>query len=89
MDITEKLVLQQAASCNCLTKTPDTEFHKEYCLYKVLVEAVNEIEYLRNKLEPYLDPKNWDKEATLVSGENNINVVFIPAWRANVNGWEE
>ena len=34
------LTLLTIGTCNCLTKTPDTKFHKMTCIYKIAKEAL-------------------------------------------------
>lgn len=28
-------------SCSCLTKTPDYKYHRDYCGYRILMEALD------------------------------------------------
>lgn len=49
-----------------------------------LNNAKKTIENLRKELSEYKDQKNWDKAVP----EDSVSTVFVPAWRANVNGWE-
>jgi hypothetical protein len=70
--ILERLFTAQVASCGCLTKTPDVQFHKEDCLYRVLAEAQDRIRSLESALRFYAhgdhffgDKDSWDT----VSGE--------------------
>lgn len=40
------------ASCNCMTKTPEPEFHAESCHYKMYRSALNLLESLTGKAQP-------------------------------------
>lgn len=45
-DINMKLLRASGCSCTCMTKTPEPEFHKESCTYRLIREAmelVNEL----------------------------------------------
>ncbi len=48
-DITIKLTKMITASCTCVTKTNDITFHNENCHYRVICEAITEIENLRKE----------------------------------------
>jgi hypothetical protein len=37
--------------CSCLTKTPETRFHDELCVYRVVRDAEREIADLRQTIE--------------------------------------
>lgn len=54
-DITIRLLGAMFASCSCLTKTPETKYHKPTCLYRVLNDAWQEIETHRNSLRAQND----------------------------------
>lgn len=41
------LVLAQCGSCTCMTKTHEHKYHDETCRYRVLCEAIDEIDKLR------------------------------------------
>lgn len=38
-DLLSRIQKNMVASCKCLTKTPDVEFHDADCLYRVLAES--------------------------------------------------
>jgi hypothetical protein len=38
-DICKRLFQKMVASCECMTKTPNPEYHKPDCLYRVLSDA--------------------------------------------------
>lgn len=42
-DVLRKLDYLSIASCSCLTKTPDIEFHSDTCRYKILQEIKKQI----------------------------------------------
>jgi len=46
-----KLRMAQVSSCSCLTKTPDADWHKEDCLYRVLTEAIAAVAVSHDLLE--------------------------------------
>jgi transcription elongation factor Elf1 len=46
-DILFRLVRATCASCSCCTKTNVPSYHQETCLYRVLSDAMDEIESLR------------------------------------------
>lgn len=73
MDLQLRLFRAQCAACTCLTKTPEVEYHKDDCRYRVLVEAQRRIDLLEAALRYYAsghhvllsDASAWDS----VSGE--------------------
>lgn len=46
-----RIIFAQIASCRCMTKTPDPDYHKEDCTYRVLYEAQKEIQKLQETLK--------------------------------------
>lgn len=50
-DIADRLLFATIASCTCLTKTPDHEWHQENCKYRIVIEAREEILKLRDQLK--------------------------------------
>jgi hypothetical protein len=46
-DILRGIESKIVASCECLTKTPDHQYHAKDCLYRILCETGN---YIRMKL---------------------------------------
>jgi hypothetical protein len=46
-DIVFKLLLATSSSCSCLTKTPELKYHNDICTYRVIMEAIDEINELR------------------------------------------
>ena len=48
MKITHKLQLISIGSCDCLTKTPDIEYHDKFCRYRLITEAIRYIEKLES-----------------------------------------
>jgi hypothetical protein len=49
-DIVWRLIYQCNSSCSCLTKTPEPEYHELNCRYRVLMDAITEIQELRNPI---------------------------------------
>lgn len=49
-DITHRLDLACVASCQCITKTPNSTHHAIDCRYRVMQDAVSEIEQLRMRV---------------------------------------
>lgn len=45
--IEKRMVRAIVASCNCVTKTPDTAFHREDCRYRALAEGLGAIKAFR------------------------------------------
>lgn len=45
--IIRKIDQASIASCSCLTKTPEIEFHSETCRYRILQEIKLDIEKLQ------------------------------------------
>ncbi len=43
-DVFEKLNRATVASCTCLTKTPEVEYHDENCRYRLLREIYTDVE---------------------------------------------
>lgn len=52
------------AGCNCLTKTPDPQYHKPLCHYRLHYEAHNEISMLRTTL------KEWETKGAGLTSED-------------------
>ena len=48
-DILVRLTMATVASCSCMTKTYLPEHHQDICLYRVICDAIEEIEKLRSK----------------------------------------
>jgi len=46
-NIAARLMGQLVASCSCMTKTNLPEYHKEDCLYRVLLDAIDIIQEQR------------------------------------------
>ena len=46
-----KLAAMEIGSCTCVTKTPDTSYHSEDCLYRSLVEVRREVKRLAVQAE--------------------------------------
>lgn len=45
-ELTRRLARCTVASCRCMTKTPEVQYHAEDCLYRVLNEAIAVIDTL-------------------------------------------
>lgn len=45
-ELTRRLARCTVASCRCMTKTPEVQYHNEDCLYRVLNEAIVVIDTL-------------------------------------------
>lgn len=72
--LTKKLALAEAASCNCLTKTPEIEWHAELCHYRLLRMARVALELSAAEIEAGR------------AGAERVRNGDI--WRENVqNGW--
>lgn len=72
MKLKQKILFAQYASCTCMTKTPELQYHEEGCRYRVLGEAQHRIDILESALRWYatgyhmlIDTSSWDT----VSGE--------------------
>jgi hypothetical protein len=42
-----RLAKATVASCECMTKTPEVKFHNEDCRYRIIMEAMGELDKLR------------------------------------------
>lgn len=50
-DLQKRLNRIWIATCTCLTKTPDVEFHSDTCTYKGIIQADDAITELRKRLK--------------------------------------
>lgn len=50
-DLLGKIDRLTVASCSCFVKTPDIEFHKENCKYRMISEIRQEVEKLIQQIE--------------------------------------
>lgn len=50
-DIVSRLLDAAISSCSCATKTPAVEYHKPDCRYRVIQDAITEINNLREAKE--------------------------------------
>jgi hypothetical protein len=48
----ERLAAAQVASCQCMTKTPDTDAHALTCRYRILADAYSAIARLSGQPHP-------------------------------------
>ena len=46
-DLSVRLARCTVASCRCMTKTPEVQYHDKSCLYRVLNEAIEVIDALQ------------------------------------------
>lgn len=65
--LVDRLFLGQCASCSCLTKTLDVQYHDEHCRYRLLSEAADRIRILESAVRFYAhghhfvrDESGWD-----------------------------
>lgn len=75
MDIVERLIFAEIASCNCDIKTHDVEFHSEQCPYRLYNEASAEITRLRDDRDKastlLMLAWHFVRETELVEGERH------------------
>lgn len=56
-DIKQNLEYMMISSCNCLTKTPDPQYHVTGCRYRQLRETLKYIEQLEDELARLTEDK--------------------------------
>jgi len=49
-ELVERLFEAQVGGCECLTKTPDIEYHDRLCKFRLCVESLSTIESLQSRL---------------------------------------
>lgn len=70
-DLTTRIDAACIASCSCMTKTPDIEYHDKHCRYRVLEEARRRLAELETELANIKAPwKDIDREAGSFDGVN-------------------
>ncbi|MBR8234653.1 hypothetical protein K6W26_22895 [Burkholderia sp. AU42008] len=62
------LMMAQTASCTCLTKTPEPQYHDATCRYRLLAEVIDFIEHRSS--QPAAAPK-FDKQKMLASAREH------------------
>ena len=50
-DLLERITTATISSCNCGTKTPDVNYHKETCRYRVLEECYRVLSKIQDALD--------------------------------------
>jgi len=49
--LADRLFFAQVAGCTCLTKTPETKYHKPLCHFRLFVESLKRIAELESRAE--------------------------------------
>ena len=89
--LSNRILFAMAASCNCTTKTPETEYHDPSCRYRVLSEAaarLAELEAEQDALVGAVSPLMRALAESVEHGPDEAHRLLPAFWPGLKHLWE-